>query len=38
MTERLAAELVSLPMFPGMTESQVDRVADSVKEYFRHGV
>jgi dTDP-4-amino-4,6-dideoxygalactose transaminase len=38
VAETLAAELVSLPMYPGMSEHQVARVADSVGEYFRNGV
>ena len=38
VAERLAAELLSLPIFPGISELQVARVADAVHEYFRHGV
>jgi dTDP-4-amino-4,6-dideoxygalactose transaminase len=34
VTEALAGELLSLPIFPGMTESQVERVAASVAEFF----
>jgi dTDP-4-amino-4,6-dideoxygalactose transaminase len=32
-TERVAAEIVSLPMFPQMTREQVDEVSKRVKEY-----
>ena len=38
VAERLAAELLSLPIFPGLSEGQLAWVTDSVKEYFRHGV
>jgi dTDP-4-amino-4,6-dideoxygalactose transaminase len=37
VTESLADELLSLPIFPGMTEEQVATVADAVAEYFRSG-
>jgi len=30
-TERAAAEVLSLPLFPGMTDEDVDRVADTVR-------
>jgi dTDP-4-amino-4,6-dideoxygalactose transaminase len=33
VTERVAAEIVSLPMFPQMTNEQVDEVAKRVKEF-----
>jgi dTDP-4-amino-4,6-dideoxygalactose transaminase len=33
VTERVAAEIVSLPMFPGLTHRQQDEVANSVKEF-----
>lgn len=32
-TEKLAAELLSLPIFPGMTEDQADRVIEVVERY-----
>jgi dTDP-4-amino-4,6-dideoxygalactose transaminase len=38
VAESLAAELVSLPIFPGISEHQVERVAASVREYFDHGL
>ena len=34
VAERLAAEALSLPIFPGMTEAQQDAVIDSVGEFF----
>jgi len=34
VTERAAAQCLSLPMFPEMTESQVGRVADAVRRFF----
>ena len=36
VTERTAAELLSLPMFPELTESQVTRVAEVIKSFLRH--
>jgi len=33
VTERIAAEIVSLPMFPQLTHSQQDEVASKVKEF-----
>jgi len=33
VTERVAAEIVSLPMFPQMTNQQLDEVAKKVKEF-----
>src|SRR6266496_704933 len=35
VTERAAAQCLSLPMFPEMSESQVGRVADAVRSFFR---
>jgi dTDP-4-amino-4,6-dideoxygalactose transaminase len=37
VAERLAAEALSLPVFPGMTESQVGAVVDAIIDYFAHG-
>jgi dTDP-4-amino-4,6-dideoxygalactose transaminase len=34
-TERLAREVLSLPIFPGMTEAQQEEVAQAVRSYFR---
>ncbi len=33
VTERIAAEIVSLPMFPQMTNDQINEVANRVKEF-----
>ena len=33
-TERLAAEVVSLPMYPELLDSDVEIVADTIKEFF----
>jgi dTDP-4-amino-4,6-dideoxygalactose transaminase len=35
MTERAAAQCLSLPMFPELTEAQVDRVADAIRRFYR---
>jgi dTDP-4-amino-4,6-dideoxygalactose transaminase len=34
VTEALAAQLLSLPIFPGMTEAQIGTVVDAMREYF----
>jgi len=34
VTERLAGEILSLPMYPEMTDAQVERVASAVRRYF----
>ncbi|MDX6427200.1 MAG: hypothetical protein QOD52_2605 [Gaiellaceae bacterium] len=34
VTEALARELLSLPMYPGITEAQLETVADAVAAYF----
>jgi dTDP-4-amino-4,6-dideoxygalactose transaminase len=34
VTEELAREVISLPLFPGMTESQLAAVVDAVSDYF----
>ena len=33
-TERLADQMLSLPMFPELTEQQIDRVSDAVASFF----
>ena len=33
VTERVAAEILSLPMFPGLTSEQQVRVADTIREF-----
>jgi dTDP-4-amino-4,6-dideoxygalactose transaminase len=38
VAEALSDQLVSLPVFPGITEAQLARVVAAVKEYFRDGV
>ncbi|OLD39819.1 MAG: erythromycin biosynthesis sensory transduction protein eryC1 [Candidatus Rokubacteria bacterium 13_1_40CM_2_68_8] len=35
ITERTAATCLSLPMFPEITESQVARVADAIRRFYR---
>lgn len=37
VAEKVAAECVSLPMFPELSESQVDRVADAVRTHLQAG-
>jgi dTDP-4-amino-4,6-dideoxygalactose transaminase len=32
VTERVAREILSLPMFPGLTESQLKRVAECLRK------
>ena len=38
VAERLAAETLSLPIFPGISEGQRTMVIDAVKEFFARGV
>ena len=35
VTERIAEEIVSLPMFATMSESQADRVVDAIRKFYR---
>jgi dTDP-4-amino-4,6-dideoxygalactose transaminase len=37
VAETLAAQCLSLPIFPGMSEEQLERVATSVREWFARG-
>jgi dTDP-4-amino-4,6-dideoxygalactose transaminase len=37
VAERLSAQGISLPIFPGIAESQIARVAEAVEGYFRGG-
>jgi dTDP-4-amino-4,6-dideoxygalactose transaminase len=37
VAEALASEVLSLPMFPGMTEQQVDTVVAAIGDYFARG-
>jgi dTDP-4-amino-4,6-dideoxygalactose transaminase len=34
VAEALAGELLSLPVYPGMTDSQVERVVETVRAFF----
>ena len=34
VSERLAAEVLSLPIYPGLTEEQVDRVAREIRSFY----
>lgn len=34
VTERAAREILSLPMFPGLSQEQVSRVADAIREFY----
>jgi len=34
VSERLAGEVLSLPIFPGITEEQIERVAAAVREFY----
>jgi dTDP-4-amino-4,6-dideoxygalactose transaminase len=36
LAEKCADEMVSLPMFPELTEEQIELVADVISRYFRH--
>ncbi len=35
VTELAADQILSLPMFPGLTESQIGRVADGIRSFYR---
>ena len=37
VTERYTARCLSLPLFPGIRESQLERVVEAVAEFFGHG-
>jgi len=34
VAERLAREVLSLPIFPGITDEQIGRVADGLRDFF----
>ena len=36
VSERVAGEILSLPMFPGLTEEQQKRVVSSIKGFMEH--
>lgn len=38
VTERLASSLLSLPMYPELTDDQVDRVAGAIREFYDRSV
>jgi dTDP-4-amino-4,6-dideoxygalactose transaminase len=35
VTERVARKILSLPMFPELTEAQIDRVAQAIRSFYR---
>jgi len=35
VTERVASEVLSLPMFAELTDGQLERVADSVRSFMK---
>jgi dTDP-4-amino-4,6-dideoxygalactose transaminase len=35
VADRYARECLSLPLFVGMTEAQVDRVCETIQRFFR---
>ena len=37
VTEALSAELLSLPIFPGIADEQIDAVVEAVGDYYRRG-
>lgn len=37
VAERLASEVLSLPLFPGITAEQIDRVGDALEDAFARG-
>jgi dTDP-4-amino-4,6-dideoxygalactose transaminase len=37
VTERVAAEVLSLPVFPGLTDAQAQRVVEGVRQFFGAG-
>jgi dTDP-4-amino-4,6-dideoxygalactose transaminase len=37
VAERLAREVVSLPLFPGITEEQLEAVVAAIRDFFRRG-
>lgn len=36
VAEQLSGEILSLPMFPELTQNQIDRVASTVRDFFKH--
>jgi dTDP-4-amino-4,6-dideoxygalactose transaminase len=37
VTERLAGEILSLPMYPDLKKREVERVIGAVRDFFRGG-
>jgi dTDP-4-amino-4,6-dideoxygalactose transaminase len=37
VTEALAGELISLPIFPGITEQQMTHVTEAIRAFFARG-
>jgi dTDP-4-amino-4,6-dideoxygalactose transaminase len=37
VAERLSREVLSLPLFPGISADQIDEVIEGVREWFGHG-
>jgi len=35
VSEKAARECLSLPIYPELTDAQIDRVADSIKGFFK---
>jgi dTDP-4-amino-4,6-dideoxygalactose transaminase len=35
VTERIAAQILSLPMFATISEAQIDRVVEAVHKFYR---
>jgi len=35
VTERLATEVLSIPMYPELTDDQIDRVTTSIREFMK---
>jgi dTDP-4-amino-4,6-dideoxygalactose transaminase len=35
VTERICGEILSLPIFPWLRESEVEQISENVKQYFR---
>ena len=35
VTEKVAGEVLSIPMFPELTDEQVDRVATAIREFMK---
>ena len=35
VTEKLSREVLTLPFYPGMTESEVDLIAQAIKKFYK---